>query len=93
MSSFFYLSLSTSFATTRSAYSDYNLLNLHVAMCDNDQGRIRGWGARRNKYDFLAYNRDFSHEIPQKCSRLPRLGAIFSGAPPPPLNLKSWIRP
>ena len=26
---------------------------------------------------FLALNRDFSHEIPQKFSRLPPLGAIF----------------
>ena len=41
MSSFFFylslsLSLSTSFVPTRSAYLDYNLFNLHVAMCDND---------------------------------------------------------
>jgi hypothetical protein len=35
MSSFF-LSLSTSFVPTRSAYLDYNLLNFYVAMCDND---------------------------------------------------------
>ena len=34
------------------------------------------------KYDFLAYNRDFSHEIPQKCSRLPPLGTIFLSVPP-----------
>ena len=37
---FFFLSLavsnSTSFVPTGSAYLDYNLLNLHVAMCDND---------------------------------------------------------
>ena len=31
---------------------------------------------------FLAYNRDFSHEIPQKISRLPPLGVIFLNAPP-----------
>ena len=29
------------------------------------------------KICFLAYNRDFSHEIPQIFSRLPPLGAIF----------------
>ena len=33
---------------------------------------------------------DFSHEIPQKCSRLPPLGVIFFILPP---YLKSWIRP
>jgi hypothetical protein len=33
------------------------------------------------KYDFLAWNRDFSHEIPQKCSHLPPLGTIFLNAP------------
>jgi dimeric dUTPase (all-alpha-NTP-PPase superfamily) len=35
---FFYLSvsLSTSFVPTRSAYLDYNMFNLQVAMCDND---------------------------------------------------------
>ena len=37
---FFFLSLSvslsTSFVPTRSAYLDYNLFNLHVAMCNND---------------------------------------------------------
>jgi hypothetical protein len=35
---FFYLSvsLSTSFVPTGSAYLDYSLFNLHVAMCDND---------------------------------------------------------
>jgi hypothetical protein len=32
-------------------------------------------------YDFLAYNRDFSHEIPQTFSRLPVLGAIFLRRP------------
>jgi hypothetical protein len=39
MSSFFLslsISLSISFVPTRSAYLDYNLLNLHVAMCDNE---------------------------------------------------------
>jgi hypothetical protein len=30
--------------------------------------------------------RDFSHEIPQKFSRLPLLGAIFLSAPPSPLT-------
>ena len=29
------------------------------------------------KHDYLAYNCDFSHEIRQKCSLLPPLGAIF----------------
>ena len=37
-------------------------------------------------------NGGFSHEIPQKCSRLPPLGAIILSAPPLS-NLKSWIRP
>jgi hypothetical protein len=40
------------------------------------------------KYDFFGVNGDFSHEIPQKFSRLPSLGAIFLSAPLP--NLKSW---
>jgi hypothetical protein len=40
------------------------------------QGRIQGGRTRRpplnwKKYDFLALNRDFSHEIPQKFSRFP----------------------
>jgi hypothetical protein len=30
------VSLSTSFVLTHSAYLDYNLFNLHVAICDND---------------------------------------------------------
>ena len=34
---------------------------------------------------------DFSHEIPQKFSRLPLLGTILLSVPPP--NLKSWIHP
>jgi hypothetical protein len=34
---------------------------------------------------------DFSHEIPQKFSSLPLLGAIFLKCATP--NLKSWIRP
>jgi hypothetical protein len=34
------------------------------------------------KLIFLASNRDFSHEIPQKFPRLPPLGAIFLSAPP-----------
>jgi hypothetical protein len=33
-------------------------------------------------YDFLAYNRDLSHEIPQKRSHLPPLGAICLSEPP-----------
>ena len=33
------------------------------------------------KYDFLPWNRDFSHEIPQKCSPLPPLVTIFLNAP------------
>ena len=39
MSSFFFnlsVSLSTSFVLTSSAYLDYNLFNLHVAIYDND---------------------------------------------------------
>jgi len=40
------LSLSTSFMPTRLAYLDYNLFNLHVAMCDNDNaGAEPGGGA------------------------------------------------
>jgi hypothetical protein len=48
---------------------------------------LRNW----KKYDFLALNRDFSHEIPQQFSRLPPLGVIFLSSLPP--SLKSWIRP
>ena len=35
---FFFISLTTYFVPTRSAYLDYtcNLFNLHVAMCDNE---------------------------------------------------------
>jgi hypothetical protein len=33
------------------------------------------------KYYFLGLNRDFSHEIPQKFSRLSPLGGIFLSAP------------
>ena len=46
-------------------------------------------GARPLKLEkiwFFFLNRDFSHEISQKISRLPPLGAIFLSAPPPPLN-------
>jgi hypothetical protein len=61
-------------------------------------GRIQGGGAHPARAPlkigknmiFLAYNRDFSHKIPRKFSRLPPLGAIFVRTPP---NLKSWIRP
>ena len=60
----------------------------HTKYLKNFRASLRNW----KKYDFLAYNRDFSHEILQKFSRLPPLGAIFLSAPPPP-NLKSWIRP
>ena len=38
------------------------------------------------KYDFLASNRDFSHEIPKRISRLPPLDRFFLSAPPPPLT-------
>ena len=44
---------------------------------NNFRASLRDW----KKYDFLAYNRDFSHEIPKKISRLPPLGAIFLSAP------------
>jgi hypothetical protein len=49
----------------------------------NTRGGYKG-GAPKigKKYDFLAQNRDFSHEIPQQFSRLPPLGAIFLSAPP-----------
>ena len=50
------------------------------------QGRGAPSPQNWKKSDFLAYNRDFSHEIPQKCSRLPPLGAIFLSAPPPYLE-------
>ena len=33
------------------------------------QGRVQGGNWK--KYDFLVHNRDFSHEIPHKFSRLP----------------------
>ena len=56
------------------------------------QGRIRGGGqAAPLKLDknviFLAKNRDFSHEIPQKFSRLPPLGEFFFNCTPPYLEI------
>ena len=39
---------------------------------------------------FFAQNRDFSHEISPKFSRLATLCAIILNAPP---NLNHWIRP
>jgi hypothetical protein len=59
----------------------------HTKYPNNFRASLRKW----KKYDFLAQNRDFSHEIPQQFSRLPPLGTIFLSAPPP--DLKSWIRP
>ena len=59
----------------------------HTKYPNNFRASLRNW----KRYDFLASNRDFSHEIHQKFSRLPPLEAIFLSAPPP--NLKSWIRP
>jgi hypothetical protein len=50
----------------------------HTKYLKNFRASLRNW----KKYDFLAYNRDFSHEILQKFSRLPPLGAIFLSAPP-----------
>jgi hypothetical protein len=50
----------------------------HTKYPKNVRASLRNW----KKYDFLAYNHDFSHEIPQKFSRLPPLGAIFLSAPP-----------
>jgi hypothetical protein len=50
----------------------------HTKYPKNFRASLRNW----KKYDFLVSNRDFSHEIPQKCSRLPPLGAIFLSAPP-----------
>ena len=58
----------------------------HTKYPKNVRASLRNW----KKYDFLAYNRDFSHEIPQQFLRLPPLSAIFLSAPP---NLKSWILP
>ena len=63
------------------------------------QGRIPGEGRTRRasplklEKNIIFWRKIviFLHEITQKCSRLPRLGAIFLSAPP--LNLESWIRP
>jgi hypothetical protein len=54
----------------------------HTKYPKNVRASLRNW----KKYDFLALNRDFSHEIPQRFSRLPPLSAIFLSAPPPPLT-------
>ena len=59
----------------------------HTKYPNNFRASLRNW----KKYYFLAENRDFSHEISQKCSCLPPLGAIFFTCAQP--NLKSWIRP
>jgi hypothetical protein len=59
----------------------------HTKYPKNVRASLRNW----KKYDFLALNRDFSHEIPQQFSRLPPLGVIFLSSLPP--SLKSWIRP
>jgi hypothetical protein len=50
----------------------------HTKYPNNFRASLHNW----KKYDFLAQNRDFSHEIPQKFSRLPPLCAIFLSAPP-----------
>jgi hypothetical protein len=64
----------------------HKIVIFHTKYPKNFRTTLRNW----KKLDFLVYNRDFSHGIPQKFSRLPPLGAIFLSAPPP--NLKSWIR-
>jgi hypothetical protein len=48
----------------------------HTKYPKNFRASLHNW----KKYDFLAQNRDFSHEIPQKFSRLPPLCAIFLSA-------------
>jgi hypothetical protein len=46
----------------------------HMKYLKNVRASLRNW----KKYDFFCVNRDFSHEIPQKCSRLPpQLEEIF----------------
>jgi hypothetical protein len=45
----------------------------HTKYPKNFRASLRNW----KKYDFLASNRDFSHEKSQKFSRLPPLGTIF----------------
>jgi hypothetical protein len=72
------------------------LVNSHYQLSYPGQGQIQGGapGTCPPKIGggekLLAWNRDFSHKIPQNCSRLPLLGTIFLSVPPP--NLKSWIR-
>ena len=65
----------------------HTIVIFHTKYLNNFRAFLRNW----KKYDFLAYNRDFSHEIPQQFSPLPPLGAIFFKCAHP--NLKSWIRP
>jgi hypothetical protein len=48
---------------------------------------LRNW----KKYFFLAYNRDFSHEIPPLIFAPPSARRNFFKCAPH--NLKSWIRP
>jgi hypothetical protein len=50
----------------------------HTKYSKDFRASLRNW----KKYDFFAQNRDFSHEIPQKFSRLPPLGALLD----PPLQ-------
>ena len=70
--------------------SYYHQINTFV---NKGGSRGGGGGTRRApplKFEKIRFFGDFSHEIPQKFSRLPPLGAIFLSAPP---NLKSWICP
>jgi hypothetical protein len=60
----------------------------------NTQGRIQGGGGAPGACPpphkigkKIKKISDYSHEIPQKCSCLPPLGAIFLSAPPPLIPL------
>jgi hypothetical protein len=61
-------------------HADLQILEIDIL----NTGADPGWGTPGapppkigKKYDFLAWNRDFSHEIPQTFSRLPPLPQIF----------------
>ena len=57
----------------------HKIVIFHTKYPKNFHSSLRNW----KKYDFLTWNRDFSHEKAQKFWRLPPLGANFLSAHPP----------
>jgi hypothetical protein len=54
----------------------------HTKYPQNVRASLRNW----KKYDFLAYNRDFSHEIPKKNFAPPSAQRNFLSEPPLTIN-------